>query len=367
MPGQPPDESIALLAELARQAGAAGDPEVLSGRPDGLVVRVGHLVVKSHPADTDPAALATRLHLAAEPLLHEILVPPIPSDGNLLVRRAGRLLSLWPFAQPVDPADPEAIPWAQAAELLARLHRTPLPDCDHPGHPGGDHPDHPGGDRPDHPGADHPGHPGAPLAGISPRRVDSGHKHAGMTGGTGDRAGVPATSGPARVYRALQRLRAAGDAADPATASVVRHAFATLPDLSPFAGPGDQATLVHGDFHLGQLVRWPGGEEEPWRLIDVDDLGVGDPVWDLARFAGYFAAAILDPIAWERFLNAYRWAGGPAVPEGDPWAVLDVPARALVIQAAALAVAKAGLEGRELDEWDVALLDSCRRMRSAVS
>jgi predicted trehalose synthase len=44
-------------------------------------------------------------------------------------------------------------------------------------------------------------------------------------------------------------------------------------------------TLVHGDWHLGQL----GRRGEHWVLIDVDDLGVGDPAWDLARPAGFWA------------------------------------------------------------------------------
>ncbi|WP_067534345.1 phosphotransferase family protein [Nocardia crassostreae] len=312
MSGHPPDESITLLADLARQAGAAGDPEVLSGRPDGLVIRVGHLVVKSHPPDTDPAALTTRLRLATHPALHEILVPPIAFDGNLLTARADRLLSLWPARTPIDPDDPAAIPWEQTATLLARLHQVT-----------------PSGQGP-------------------------------SVGAT-----LPETGAMARVGRALDRLGAAADVADPNMAGVVWRAAETLPDLGGGARAG-RMTLVHGDFHLGQVVGCEGGGTS-WRLIDVDDLGLGDPVWDLARFAAYFAAAILDPVVWERFLNAYRRAGGPAVPEGDPWAVLDVPARALVVRAAALAVAKAGLEGRELDEWDVALVDSCRRMRAAVS
>ncbi|GAB4588785.1 hypothetical protein Ntsu_66170 [Nocardia sp. IFM 10818] len=376
---------------------------MLSGRPDGLVVRVGHLVVKSHPADTDPAALTTRLHLASHPLLHEILVPPIPFDGDLLVPRAGRLLSLWPYGASIDPADPEAVPWQLAASLLARLHQISLADlrgdlrapteagdvvtaADHSvpatGGPLAKAADRPGpasqgggrsiANRPDSPAAVSDSTARAPDLPCSrppgDQALSAGYgANSRSSQGGGRSPDIPAAGGPARVRRALERLRAAGEAADSAAAEVVWQAYATVPELGSYAGEGGKATLVHGDFHLGQLVRLSGAGENPWRLIDVDDLGVGDPVWDLARFAGYFAAAILDPVAWERFLTAYRQAGGPAVPEGDPWPVLDVPARALVIQATASAVAKAGLESRELDEWDVALLDSCRRMRSAVS
>src|SRR4029453_4074271 len=83
-------------------------------------------------------------------------------------------------------------------------------------------------------------------------------------------------------------------------------------------------TLVHGDWHLGQLGRRDG----PWVLIDVDDLGVGDPAWDLARPAGFWAAGLIPDDDWTTFLDAYRGAGGPAVPAGDPWQGLAAFARA---------------------------------------
>jgi hypothetical protein len=100
-----------------------------------------------------------------------------------------------------------------------------------------------------------------------------------------------------------------------------------------------------------------------WRLIDVEDLGIGDPAWDLGRPAAWFAAGLLPPAVWDRFLSAYRAAGGSALPrDGDPWQALDVPARALAVQAAALAVAAADREGRPLDEVETALVDACRRI-----
>jgi aminoglycoside phosphotransferase (APT) family kinase protein len=111
--------------------------------------------------------------------------------------------------------------------------------------------------------------------------------------------------------------------------------------------------LTHGDFHLGQVVLVAGG----WRLIDVDGLGLGDPVWDLARLAAWFACGVVPPAEWNRFLAGYRAAGGPAVPpDGDPWPALDAPARALVAQIAALAIVKGDLD---LAETAVAC---CRRI-----
>jgi aminoglycoside phosphotransferase (APT) family kinase protein len=169
---------------------------------------------------------------------------------------------------------------------------------------------------------------------------------------------LPPMRGPAKAARAVARMRAARpDAA-------VLEAWAGLPawarDEAP--PPSHRQALCHGDLHLGQLVRQPP-PDGPWRLIDVDDLGMGNPAWDLARPAMWFAAGVLAPGVWCRFLGAYRAAGGPAVPgQGDPWPYLDVPARALAVQTAATAVAKSVAEGRVLDEMEQAVHDACRRM-----
>ncbi|WP_249040489.1 phosphotransferase family protein [Nocardia cyriacigeorgica] len=284
---------MGALTEIAFRTGASGAPEVLADRVDVLVIRVGEVVVKAHSADSDVSALRTRLRVADSPWLRSVLLAPVPVDGETLLSRAGRPITLWPSGSPVDPEAPDAAPWESAARLLATLHATPVH-----------------------------------------RRRD-----------------LPAAGGPARVRRAMRRLHNAGHTADATAAAVVRRAFDRLPELdcAPMA-------LTHGDFHLGQLVRPADGA---WRLIDLDDLGLGDPAWDLARPAAFFAAGILDPAAWTRFLTAYRAAGGSAIPaDGDIWPALDLPARAVVVQAAALAVAS----GRSLDDLDTALVDTCLRL-----
>ena len=312
-----------LLACLARvgaaAGGAGGEPVVLQDRGGVLVVQVGSVVVKAHAPGTDPAALAARLRAAARRPLRGILLPPLPvgagaapGTGGLAARACGRLVTAWPAGERVRQDAPGAAPWEQAAELLARLHAVP------------------------------------PAA-----------------AGT-----LPPAGGPARVARALARLRAAGGGV---AAAEVRRAAATLPPWARGEGPlppGRAAAVAHGDWHLGQVVRarpGPGVPAAPrgaggWRLIDVDDLGVGDPAWDLARPAAWYAAGLLPPATWGQFLGAYQAAGGRAVPGGDPWAALDVPARALAVQAAALGVAAAAREGRPLDGVEVALVDACRRI-----
>jgi Phosphotransferase enzyme family len=135
---------------------------------------------------------------------------------------------------------------------------------------------------------------------------------------------VPPHGWPQRLRRMLRRT----------TDDAIRRAAAGLPDAVWRAGsPGRPTTLVHGDWHLGQLGRLSA--TAPWMLIDVDDLGAGDPAWDLARPAGFWAAGLIPDDDWAVFLAAYREASGPAVPPGDPWPVLEPFARAAVVQAAA--------------------------------
>lgn len=159
---------------------------------------------------------------------------------------------------------------------------------------------------------------------------------------------LPAAGGPARAARAVGRMSGDGP-----VEQLIRRAFKELPESVP-----SPALLTHGDWHLGQLVH-----RDRWLLIDVDDLGVGDPAWDLARPAAWYAAGLLDPVVWERFLGAYLASGGPALGRGDdPWRRLDLPARALTVQLAAVAVFNAEREVRELDEVEHSLVESCNRI-----
>ncbi|MFS8203618.1 phosphotransferase [Streptomyces sp. CWNU-52B] len=274
------------------------DTSVLADRPDGTVVRHGGTVAKAHAADTAPVGLAERLAVAAHPALDGVLLAPLGPSG---VELDGRPVTFWPYGTPVDRADPDAAPWEEAATLLARLHRTP--------------------------------------DGVLP-------------------SGLPPMRGPAKAARAVARLRAAGP--HPAAAPVLA-AWSVLPAWARDEAPmPNTRTLCHGDLHLGQLVRAGSGD---WLLIDIDDLGRGDPAWDLARPAAWFACGLLPPDEWDRFLTAYRKAGGPAVPaDSDPWPALDVAARALTVQTAALAIAKAVAAGRPLDEVETSVIDACGRM-----
>lgn len=272
---------------------------VLADRPDGTVLRHGHVVVKAHAPDgpTPQAgnALRARLTAAAAPALSGTVLRPLPGAP---VEACGRLLTCWPYGTPVDPAAPGAAPWEETAALLARLHQAPQA-----------------------------------VFGAAP----------------------PRARGPEKAERALTRLRNSSLQGPAATAVLAAGAGAV-----PGERPG--SAVCHGDLHLGQLVRDPA-PGRGWVLIDVDDMGLGDPVWDLARPAAWFACGLMAPEDWVRFLAAYRRAGGPAAGRpGEEWGELDGPARALTAQIAAQALVKAEEAGRPLDEDESAFVDACARM-----
>ncbi|MEV4004436.1 aminoglycoside phosphotransferase family protein [Actinomadura sp. NPDC049753] len=270
------------------------------GRPETLYDRHGVLVVRVGDVVVK-AHQADREHGA--PFLARIgLAESLP---DLVVGALGPPLTVdgrtVTLAAFGEPVDPaRELPWEEGARLLAALHAMPVP------------------------------------------------------------ADAPPWGRPTRVARLVSRLP------DGPAADAVRRAFTTLPawirgeEKEP---DGRTRCLIHGDWHLGQMVCAPDGR---WRLIDIEDLGEGDPAWDLARPAALYSGGVLPPQDWERFLGAYREAGGPAVPaQGDPWTALDVPARSLAIQIAATCVISAGREDRPLDGAEQAMVDACVRISAA--
>jgi hypothetical protein len=114
---------LGALGRVGRQYASGDASPVPLGRPTAaaVLVRYGSVVVKVHAAGTDAAALKARLALAAGPALAGVLLAPLDSRPMPV---GDRLASVWPYGATV-PVDPERVPWAAAAKLLARLHSTP--------------------------------------------------------------------------------------------------------------------------------------------------------------------------------------------------------------------------------------------------
>jgi hypothetical protein len=311
-----------LVLGPAGGAPAFGRWDVVATRAGALVLVRGDVVIKIHRVGTTTGALAGRLRLLAAPpmagLWARLLVhDPVEVPDEVLPGR--RVASVWRRLRALDPGAREQ-PWVEAAGLLARLHAVrPLPVA-----------------------------------------VPS----------------LPAHGGPARLHRAVRRLRQAPGS--PASAVVLRAGLSVVEAMDavpPGHGAAEPAGLVHGDWHLGQVGYvdgiGPEGRSGALQLIDPDDLGTGDPAWDLARPAGFWAAGLLADDDWQLFLAAYRDGGGVAVPSrGDPWPVLDVPARAAVVVAATAALGRrrpAGDDGARAagDEMDAALIRACDRIANS--
>ncbi|MCX4630871.1 phosphotransferase [Streptomyces sp. NBC_01443] len=342
-----------LPAALAAYAGAGEQDapyELLAEREDGTVVRCGEIVAKAHAGDSDREGLAVRMRIAADEALAGVLLAPLRPEVGYL---GGRPVSLWPYGAPVDPERPEDAPWEAAGRLLAALHQVPVHRL---------------------PGPVPPMRGPAKLAralrrlarATAPGR-SAGAAAAGFAGAAGP-VGVPAVTGAAGSGGAAGSRTGSALVPSPAegrpAGDLVRAAARTLPAWVRGEAPAPRGgALCHGDLHLGQLVRGPG-PDGGWRLIDVDDLGIGTPAWDLARPAAWYAAGLLDTGTWVRFLDSYRAAGGPAAgPAGsDPWPELDLAARALTVQTVALALAKSVENHRRLDDLERLMVDSCARI-----
>lgn len=101
----------------------------------------------------------------------------------------------------------------------------------------------------------------------------------------------------------------------------------------------DAEAVVHGDAHLGQLGRRAGR----WLLLDLDDLGVGDPVADLARPAALFAVGLLPSEDWEALLAGYRARRAHGIPDDARlWERLDRHARIALVTLTARALVTGG-------------------------
>ncbi|MBP9708853.1 MAG: phosphotransferase [Oligoflexales bacterium] len=137
-------------------------------------------------------------------------------------------------------------------------------------------------------------------------------------------------------------------------------AFSTLTFADSKHGQNNACHVIHGDWHPGQVVQY----NDNAKLIDIDDVGIGNPAWDLARPAAWYLASFLSDSIWQDFLDSYRDAGGPAIKGKNPWEFLELPARTVVIQSAAKALIDTQTETRLLDDFELELINMCRRIQA---
>ncbi|WP_018160630.1 hypothetical protein [Smaragdicoccus niigatensis] len=203
------------------------------------------------------------------------------------------VLTAWPAGEPVDPELSDEAPWEHAGRLLALLHDSfPI---------------------------------GADLK--------------------------PATS----VDRVRSAISVLAQSAVSATAEG-RGILSAASQLGELEIGAASRRIIHGDFHLGQMARFPG---RGWLLLDVDDLGFGDTRWDFARPAAWFAIGLIEGRQWQTLVESYREAGGQAI---SSWSEIDRFAQAFTVQAAARAVVKADLEQRSLTEAEREFVGACARI-----
>lgn len=271
----------------------------------------GEVVAKIHTAGTDATLLGCRLGVAADPALAGILLAPLAARPE--VAPSGRLVSLWPRVEVVDPYDVAAYPWSDLGDLLARLH-------------------------------------GTPPAGLPPARPDVRALRA--------LARLPQSAEKALLSAVLDTVLDTG-LETAAAGSAIAGRAGSAGGASSGADPSTGA-VVHGDVHLGQLGRRAGA----WVLLDVDDLATGDPVLDLARPGALWAAGVLPTPDWQALLAGYRArrpTGDPAGIPADPqlWWRLDGPARIALVTVTARALAAPPKEREDEDAIGL-LLGACR-------
>jgi hypothetical protein len=100
--------------------------ERLFGGEESAAFRLGTEVVRIGPAWRTTAELEW-CHGIAMAAAEEIpeAVPPLPNHaGATVIRVAGRPVSVWPYVDGSRVDDDDACQWAEAAELLARLHQV---------------------------------------------------------------------------------------------------------------------------------------------------------------------------------------------------------------------------------------------------
>lgn len=100
--------------------------ERLPGGEESAAFRIGAQVVRIGPAWRSTAELewCYSVALAAAEEIPEAVPPLLQRPGANVIRVAGRPVSVWPYIEGSRADDDDECQWAEAAELLARLHQV---------------------------------------------------------------------------------------------------------------------------------------------------------------------------------------------------------------------------------------------------
>ncbi|MBI4943236.1 MAG: phosphotransferase [Actinobacteria bacterium] len=171
------------------------------------------------------------------------------------------------------------------------------------------------------------------------QRVAAGSADDLVAAGVPDRRGAaPLVAEAARLVDLVEAGEGGAGSLTPVEVDEARRLVDTLPDLlAREAACGVPVTLVHGDFHPGNVRGVPGR----WRILDWGDSCVGRPAVDLVT-----AGEDLDPAGRRAVVEAAAAVWGPDV---DLAGAAQV-ARPLAPLRAALAWQRF-LDGIEPDEW----------------
>lgn len=115
-----------IQAIVAAEWGHKGDNERLHGGEESAAYRVGDVVVRIGSFGRDPAEVewCNGIATAAARAVPEAVAPLPRADGSTVVMVAGRPITVWPLIEGQWAATEDPVQFAEAARLLARVHRA---------------------------------------------------------------------------------------------------------------------------------------------------------------------------------------------------------------------------------------------------
>lgn len=271
-------------------------PVQLASSGTRSVLRFGNVVVKIYNQKSLLQHVETSLTLIASREANDLFLQPLCRH---VFQIEDRLFTVWPAAETHLPNSVDQFEWVESAQLLASLHN---------------------------------------LSVRTKRLV----RPAGWLGRLG------------HLKTKIEACRAFPD-----ERKTLLAALETLPRFSSTTWHENNTSLVHGDWHPGQVVR----SSNQLKLIDCDDVGLGNPMWDLARVAGWSLAGVISHEVWTSFFNHYAAARQLTNQQIETvWQNLELPARAATILSAATGVIHAEKEQRDLEDYEKELFESCQRI-----